>query len=76
MTISARQVFATFISDPIFLDSLHRYGPDNVMWSSDYPHTAATFPRSAIVAARFGMLPDDQLRKMIYGTAAKLYGLD
>ena len=41
-----RQVFATFIADPVFVDSLHRYGPDNIMWSSDYPHTAATFPRS------------------------------
>ncbi len=40
-----RQVYATFISDPV-LDSLQRYGADNIMWSSDYPHTAATFPRS------------------------------
>ena len=53
-----RQVFATFIADPVFVDSLHRYGPDNIMWSSDYPHTAATFPRSQeIVAKRFGTLP-------------------
>jgi predicted TIM-barrel fold metal-dependent hydrolase len=71
-----RQVYATFIADPVFVDSLHRYGPDNIMWSSDYPHTAATFPRSQeIVAKRFGMLPDDQLRKIVHDTAAKVYGL-
>jgi predicted TIM-barrel fold metal-dependent hydrolase len=71
-----RQVFATFIADPVFVDSLHRYGPDNIMWSSDYPHTAATFPRSQeIVAKRFGSLPDDQLRKIVHDTAAKVYGL-
>ena len=72
-----RQVFATFIADPVFVDSLHRYGPDNIMWSSDYPHTAATFPRSQeIVAKRFGTLPPDQLRKIVHDTAAKVYGLE
>jgi predicted TIM-barrel fold metal-dependent hydrolase len=72
-----RQVFATFIADPVFVDSLERYGPDNIMWSSDYPHTAATFPRSQeIVAKRFGTLPDEQLRKIVHGTAAKVYGLE
>jgi predicted TIM-barrel fold metal-dependent hydrolase len=72
-----RQVFATFISDPVFIDSLHRYGPDNIMWSSDYPHTAATFPRSQeIVAKRFGNLPETDRRKIVHDTAAKLYGLN
>ncbi len=71
-----RQVFATFISDPVFVDSLHRYGADNIMWSSDYPHTAATFPRSQeIVAKRLGTLPADQLRKIVHDTAAQVYGL-
>jgi predicted TIM-barrel fold metal-dependent hydrolase len=41
------------------------------MWSSDYPHTAATFPRSQeIVAKRFGALPDEQRRKIVHDTAA------
>ena len=71
-----RQVYATFISDPVFVDSLQRYGADNIMWSSDYPHTAATFPRSReIVAKRLGQLPQDQLTKIVHDTAAKVYGL-
>lgn len=71
-----RQVYATFIADPVFVDSLHRYGPENIMWSSDYPHTAATFPRSQeIVTKRFGTLPEEQRRKIVYGTAARVYGL-
>jgi hypothetical protein len=37
-----RQVYATFINEPVFVDGLHRYGPDNIMWSSDYPHTSAS----------------------------------
>jgi predicted TIM-barrel fold metal-dependent hydrolase len=72
-----RQVYATFIADPVFVDSLHRYGPDNIMWSSDYPHTAATFPRSQeIVAKRFGHLPEEQRRKIVRDTAAHIYGLE
>ena len=72
-----RQVYATFIADPVFVDSLHRYGPDNIMWSSDYPHTAATFPRSQeIVAKRFGQLPEEQRQKIVHDTAARVYGLD
>jgi len=71
-----RQVYATFIADPVFIDTLHRYGPDNIMWSSDYPHTAATFPRSReIVAKRFGTLPAEQRAKIVRETAAKVYGL-
>lgn len=72
-----RQVYATFIADPVFADTLNRYGADNVMWSSDYPHTAATFPRSReIVDRKLGHLPDDQLDKIVRGTAARVYGLD
>ena len=40
-----RQVYATFINEPVFVDGLHRYPADNIMWSSDYPHTAASWPR-------------------------------
>src|SRR5215468_10783197 len=41
-----RQVYTTFINEPVFLAELDRWSPDNIMWSSDYPHLAATFPRS------------------------------
>ncbi|MGO9055809.1 MAG: amidohydrolase family protein [Candidatus Binataceae bacterium] len=72
-----RQVYATFIADPVFVDSLHRFPPENIMWSSDYPHTAATFPRSKeIVAKRLGMLPPDTLRKIVRDTAIKVYNIE
>ena len=71
-----RQVYATFIADPVFVDSLDRYGSDNAMWSSDYPHTAATFPRSReIVAKRLSKLPEDDLRKIVRDNAIELYGI-
>jgi len=72
-----RQVYATFIADPVFVNLLDRFPAENIMWSSDYPHTAATFPRSReIVDKRLGMLPPDQLRKIVRDTAAKVYHID
>jgi predicted TIM-barrel fold metal-dependent hydrolase len=72
-----RQIYATFINEPVFVDSLHRYGPDNIMWSSDYPHTAATWPRSReFIEQTFGGLPEDSRRKIVHDTAARLYGLE
>src|SRR5437899_10280826 len=32
-----RQVYATFINEPLFVRTLDLYGSDNIMWSSDYP---------------------------------------
>jgi predicted TIM-barrel fold metal-dependent hydrolase len=72
-----RQVYATFINESVFVDGLHRYGPDNIMWSSDYPHTAATWPRSReFIDETFSGLPEDSRRKIVHDTAARLYGLD
>jgi len=72
-----RQVYATFIHEPVFVDGLHRYGPDNIMWSSDYPHTAASWPRSReFIEKTFGELPEDTRRKIVHDTAAQLYGLE
>jgi predicted TIM-barrel fold metal-dependent hydrolase len=72
-----RQVYATFIHEPVFVDSLHRYGPENIMWSSDYPHTAASWPRSReFIEKTFGDLSDDARSKIVHDTAAKVYGLE
>jgi predicted TIM-barrel fold metal-dependent hydrolase len=72
-----KQVYATFINEPIFVDGLHRYGADNIMWSSDYPHTAASWPRSQeFIERTFGALTDDQRCKIVHDTAARVYGLD
>ncbi|MBI3303896.1 MAG: amidohydrolase [Deltaproteobacteria bacterium] len=72
-----RQVFATFINEPVFLAELHRYGADNIMWSSDYPHTAAIWPRSQqFIKETFGGLSGEDRRKIVHDTAARVYGID
>ena len=71
-----RQVFATFIDDELAVDVLPDYGAENIMWSSDYPHTAATFPRSReYVEELLGAVPEEPRRKIVRDTAARLYGL-
>jgi predicted TIM-barrel fold metal-dependent hydrolase len=47
------------------------------MWSSDYPHTAASWPRSQeFIDSTFGGLEEETRRKLVHDTAARVYGLD
>jgi hypothetical protein len=34
-----RQVYATFMEDPVGLRERHHIGVDNIMWASDNPHS-------------------------------------
>jgi predicted TIM-barrel fold metal-dependent hydrolase len=70
-------VYATFIDDPEGLQTYSHFpaGRDNFMWSTDYPHQAATWPHSREAAERdFQALPADDRRKIIRENTARLYG--
>jgi predicted TIM-barrel fold metal-dependent hydrolase len=72
-----RQVYATFISEPVFVDGLRRYAADNAMWSSDYPHTAAIWPRSQeFIKETFSGLAEEDKRKIVHDTAARVYSIE
>ncbi len=72
----ARQIYATFMNDPVGIANWHIAGKDNMMWSSDYPHTLATWPHSREVIARdFEGVPAEVKANMIRGNARRLYGL-
>jgi len=69
-----RQVYASFINEPIFLDGLQRYAADNAMWSSDYPHTAAIWPKSQqFIEETFSNIAEQDRRKIVHDTAARVY---
>ena len=75
-TYLRRQVYATFIDDPVGLRERHTFGVDNILWSSDYPHGESTFPRSREhVAKAFAGIPAEETRKMVYENARRLYQL-
>jgi predicted TIM-barrel fold metal-dependent hydrolase len=55
----------------------HRIGVDKLMWGSDYPHLEGTWPNSMeSLRTTFGSYPEDEIRRMLGGNAAEVYGFD
>jgi predicted TIM-barrel fold metal-dependent hydrolase len=72
-----RQIYATFIDDPVGVMHRHAIGVENIMWSSDYPHTASTWPHSQEVIARdFKDVPAEEKWEIVRENVTKLYDLD
>ena len=72
-----RQMWATYIDDFVGVASRHFIGVDKLMWSSDYPHQASTWPHSQEVVARdFKDASAEDKFKITRGNAARLYGFD
>ena len=72
-----RQGHATFIEDHPGVLLRHEIGLENMLWSTDYPHSDSTWPHSRDVAAEhFGKIPSEERRKIVYGNAARLYNLE
>ena len=72
-----RQVYATFIDDAVGVENRHQIGIDNIMWSSDYPHTASTWPHSRDIITRdFKAAPEAEKWKIVRENVIALYDLD
>jgi predicted TIM-barrel fold metal-dependent hydrolase len=71
-----RQGAATFIEDLAGVALRDRVGVRNIMWSTDYPHSDSTWPRSReALAAHFRDVPEDERTLIASENAARLYGL-
>ena len=71
-----RQVHATFMEDPVGLREREHIGIDNIMWSSDYPHSETTWPNSRKLTEEWMRdFPEEERRKILYDNAARLYHL-
>jgi predicted TIM-barrel fold metal-dependent hydrolase len=71
-----QHIYATFLHDRAGILMRHEIGVDNIMWSSDYPHSETTFPESRRdVAEHFANIPADETRRMVCDNAVRLYGL-
>jgi predicted TIM-barrel fold metal-dependent hydrolase len=71
-----RQVFATFIDDRVGVATREFIGVENIMWSSDYPHTVSTWPHSREVVERdFKDVPEPEKRRIVRENVARLYNL-
>jgi len=71
-----RQGYATFIRDLVGVRERHHAGVGNIMWSTDYPHSDSTWPRSReALAEHCRDVPADEQALIAGGNAARLYGL-
>ena len=71
------QVCATFIDNPVGVEHRHQVGIDNGMWSSDSPHTAATWPQSqAVIARDVKDVPAAETWQMVRENVTPLSALD
>jgi predicted TIM-barrel fold metal-dependent hydrolase len=71
-----RQGHATFIQDLAGVAERHRAGLENIMWSTDYPHSDSTWPKSReALAQHFEGVPTAERDLIAGGNAARLYGL-
>jgi predicted TIM-barrel fold metal-dependent hydrolase len=69
-------VGASFPS-PVEAAARHDVGIDRYMWGSDYPHDESTYPDTLLGLRRsFQDADDEELRAILGGTAAGVYGFD
>jgi predicted TIM-barrel fold metal-dependent hydrolase len=69
-------VTASFPS-PSEAASRHQIGVDRFLWGSDYPHDEASYPHTREALRRsFADAPEAELRAVLGGNAAALYGFD
>ena len=74
-----RNVYLTYISDPLGLNQIRFTGADHFMWSSDYPHHAAVWPHSRESVEREASqvgLDEATVRKLTLDNVAHLYDID
>lgn len=73
-----RNVVATFQFETTNVDFTRQiFGAEHIAWSSDYPHTDSTWPRSQdMIAEAFAGIPEEDVRKIVGGNVARLYGVN
>jgi uncharacterized protein len=71
-----KHMLVTFEEDEAGMRTYDLIGHNRIMWSSDYPHSDTTWPRSReAIEEHFGKLPKEHRRAMVCENAGKAYGL-
>jgi predicted TIM-barrel fold metal-dependent hydrolase len=72
-------VGATFIRDRVGVKIRHDIGLDNILWSTDYPHSDTTWPKSMEIARQHFEeqgVPPTERHQMLAGNAVRIYNLN
>jgi predicted TIM-barrel fold metal-dependent hydrolase len=71
-----RNMACTFMDDEVGLGLRHLVGLENILWSTDFPHPATTWPHSRdVVARQFAEIPEAERELICCGNAARIYNL-
>jgi predicted TIM-barrel fold metal-dependent hydrolase len=71
-----RNMACTFMDDEVGLAQRHLVGIENILWSTDFPHPATTWPNSrAVVDRQFAGIDDGERQLICAGNAERIYGL-
>jgi predicted TIM-barrel fold metal-dependent hydrolase len=69
-----RNICLTFMDEQRGVKMRHEIGLDNIMWSTDFPHPACTWPNSTkVVADLMRDVPDEEAYQLVYGNAARVF---
>jgi predicted TIM-barrel fold metal-dependent hydrolase len=71
-----RNVHVTFLPDYVGVKSRHMIGLENMMWSSDFPHSVSNWPIDGEIARDQmikGAVPEDEADKLLWKNCADLY---
>ncbi|HLH76348.1 MAG TPA: amidohydrolase family protein [Candidatus Binataceae bacterium] len=72
-----RQIYPTFQEDHVAMALIDFFGPDHLLWGSDYPHPDSVWPNSrAAIERQMGRLAPELRKKLTHDNAAKLYRLN
>jgi predicted TIM-barrel fold metal-dependent hydrolase len=70
------QVLGTFVDDPVGLRERETIGVENIMWSSDYPHSETTWPDSQkLLSSQMEGISDHDRTRIVRDNARDLYNL-
>jgi predicted TIM-barrel fold metal-dependent hydrolase len=71
-----RQMACTFMDDEVGLSMRHLIGVENILWSTDFPHPATTWPNShESVARQFDGIDEHDRDLICHQNAARIYRL-
>jgi uncharacterized protein len=71
-----RQVFVGFIDEPEAVPMRHEIGVGNLLWASDYPHFASTWPKSQdFVAMACAGVDAAETRKLVRENSRSVFGI-
>jgi predicted TIM-barrel fold metal-dependent hydrolase len=75
--VAAEHLTYCFISDRAGVEERHAIGVDSITWECDYPHSDSSWPHSPeSMAKQFAGVPEDEINKMTYENAMRVFRYD